>query len=147
MIQRLASVPEEGVNNIGDGRIRIVKHTLNKDGDDDGDEEDLIMQNIKHSPYDDEIWSQNSEANALGKYDDFHTIDWSRDRMRDRIRFRQVKKMKYQGTLWEKIKVFIFLIHFYHCFQINYILVCSIILFIFQFSVILKRYTTTMLTI
>ena len=74
----------------------------------DDDEEDLIMQSIKHSPYDDDLWLNEAEANALGKYDDFHTIDWSRDRMRDRIRFRKVKKMKYQGTLMERIKVYFF---------------------------------------
>ena len=105
MIQRIDSVPESTTEDEGEGSVRIVKHTLPTDTEDD--EEDLIMQNIKHSPYDDEIWlnNENSEANALGKYDDFHTIDWSRDRMRDRIRFRKVKKMKYQGTLIEKIKV------------------------------------------
>ena len=76
----------------------------------DNDDEDLILQSIKHSPYDDDLWSNKAEADALGKYDDFHTIDWSRDRMRDRIRFRKVKKMKYQGTLWEKIKVCCFIL-------------------------------------
>lgn len=110
-------LPEDIDSSYGEARVRIIKSN-NKEGDDD-DEEDLIMQNIKHSPYDDEIWFQTSEANALGKYDDFHTIDWSRDRMRDRIRFRKVKKMKYQGTLWEKIKVglCIFLICFKYFFM------------------------------
>ncbi|XP_057312951.1 H(+)/Cl(-) exchange transporter 4-like isoform X2 [Hydractinia symbiolongicarpus] len=105
MLHRIESIPEEGISNHEDA-IHIVSYPACSSHEED-DEEDLIMQSIKHSPYDDEIWAKNkSEADALGKYDDFHTIDWSRDRMRDRIRFRKYKKMKYQGTLWEKIKGF-----------------------------------------
>ena len=87
------------------GHIRIQAYGNQNTNVDDEDEEDLILQSIKRSPYDDDLWLNEAEANALGQYDDFHTIDWSRDRMRDRIRFRKVKKMKYQGTLSERIRV------------------------------------------
>lgn len=93
---------EEGSNN---GQIRIQAYGNQNANVEDEDEEDLILQSIKRSPYDDDLWLNEAEANALGQYDDFHTIDWSRDRMRDRIRFRKVKKMKYQGTLSERIRV------------------------------------------
>eukprot|EP00111_Clytia_hemisphaerica_P017524 TCONS_00051881-protein len=92
-------------DDLSNGQIRIQSSHANRPNLEDEDEEDLIMQSIKRSPYDDDLWLNEAEANALGKYDDFHTIDWSRDRMRDRIRFRKVKKMKYQGTLMERIKV------------------------------------------
>ena len=102
MIKRIDSIPEEdeGASPID---IQIAPDQSQSHGDDE--DLDLILQSIKHSPYDDEIWMNKSEAEALGQYDDFHTIDWSRDRMRDRIRFRQFRKMKYQGTLLEKLKV------------------------------------------
>jgi len=93
-------------DDLSNGQIRIQSSHANRPNLEDEDEEDLIMQSIKRSPYDDDLWLNEAEANALGKYDDFHTIDWSRDRMRDRIRFRKVKKMKYQGTLMERIKGF-----------------------------------------
>ena len=92
---------EDVQDNLDNGQIRIQAYT----NFEEEDEEDLIMQSIKQSPYDDDLWLNEAEANALGQYDDFHTIDWSRDRMRDRIRFRKVKKMKYQGTLFERIRV------------------------------------------
>ena len=102
MIKRIDSIHEEdeGASPI---HIQIAPDQSQSHGDDE--DLDLILQSIKHSPYDDEIWMNKSEAEALGQYDDFHTIDWSRDRMRDRIRFRQFRKMKYQGTLLEKLKV------------------------------------------
>lgn len=90
---------------LDNGQIRIQAYSNQSTNLDDEDEEDLILQSIKRSPYDDDLWLNEAEANALGKYDDFHTIDWSRDRMRDRIRFRKVKKMKYQGSLFERIRV------------------------------------------
>lgn len=94
-------------DNLDNGSIRIQRSYPNETNDSvDEDEENLILQSIKRSPYDDNLWLNEAEANALGKYDDFHTIDWSRDRMRDRIRFRKVKKKKYQGTLLERIKGF-----------------------------------------
>ncbi|EDO33333.1 predicted protein [Nematostella vectensis] len=43
------------------------------------------------------------EAAALAQYDDFHTIDWVRDRQRDRVRFRRMRRMK-RGSIWERIK-------------------------------------------
>jgi chloride channel 3/4/5 len=43
------------------------------------------------------------EPDALAQYDDFHTIDWVRDRQRDRTRFRHMKRLKH-GTIWERIK-------------------------------------------
>ncbi|XP_065669027.1 H(+)/Cl(-) exchange transporter 5 isoform X2 [Hydra vulgaris] len=67
-------------------------------------DEDMILQS-KSNPYDD-LWQYKSEADDLNKYDDFHTIDWSRDRMRDRMRYRKVEKMKHEGTRTEKIKGF-----------------------------------------
>lgn len=39
----------------------------------------------------------------LAQYDDFHTIDWVKDRQRDRTRFRRMKRLKY-GSLWDRIK-------------------------------------------
>lgn len=98
MLNRVDSIPEEDEDAVNGG-IHIVRNHFEED------EEDLIMQSIKHSPYDDDHWKNKSEADALGKYEDFHTIDWSRDRMRDRIRFRKVNKMKHTGTLLEKLKV------------------------------------------
>lgn len=38
----------------------------------------------------------------VAKYDDFDTIDWTRDRQQDRIRFRKMKKMK-KGTAFERL--------------------------------------------
>ena len=92
-------------DDLDNGQIRIQPYRNQNTSVDDEDEEDLILQSIKKSPYDDDLWLNEAEANALGQYDDFHTIDWSRDRMRDRIRFRRVKKMKYQGTFSERIRV------------------------------------------
>ena len=66
----------------------------------------LIMEN-KSSMYDD-LWEYKSEADDLSKYDDFHTIDWSRDRTRDRMRFRNVKKLKSEGNTWDKLKVSVY---------------------------------------
>lgn len=43
------------------------------------------------------------EPDILSQYDDFHTIDWVRDRQRDRTRFRRMKRLKH-GTIWERIK-------------------------------------------
>lgn len=42
------------------------------------------------------------EAAALAQYDDFNTIDWVRDRQRERKRFREMRRMK-RGSLWERI--------------------------------------------
>ena len=68
----------------------------------DNIEEETGLQNKENH---DELWQYKSEADDLSKYDDFHTIDWSRDRIRDRIRFRQVKKLKHNGNFFEKIRV------------------------------------------
>ncbi|KAK3737007.1 hypothetical protein QZH41_018406 [Actinostola sp. cb2023] len=43
------------------------------------------------------------EPDDLAQYDDFHTIDWVRDRQRDRTRFRRMKRLRH-GTLWDRIK-------------------------------------------
>ena len=37
------------------------------------------------------------------RYDDFDTIDWTRDRQQDRIRIRRMKKLK-KGTAFERIR-------------------------------------------
>ena len=42
------------------------------------------------------------EVASLAKYDDFDTIDWTRDRQQDRVRLRRMKKMK-RGTCLEKL--------------------------------------------
>lgn len=42
------------------------------------------------------------EAAALAQYDDFNTIDWVRDRQRERKRFREMRRMK-RGSLWQRI--------------------------------------------
>lgn len=39
----------------------------------------------------------------FAQYDDFHTIDWVRDRQRDRIRFRRMKRLKH-GSLWDRLR-------------------------------------------
>ncbi len=64
---------------------------------------------IRRKPvYDEDMWWKTSELEGLGQYDDFHTIDWCRDRIRDRMRFRQMKKMKLAGTWSQKLKVYNF---------------------------------------
>ncbi|XP_047126233.1 H(+)/Cl(-) exchange transporter 5 isoform X1 [Hydra vulgaris] len=67
----------------------------------DNDDENVCLEKK-----DIDLWKFKSEADDLGKYDDFHTIDWSRDRVRDRLRLRQVKKLKHNGNFVEKIKGF-----------------------------------------
>ncbi|XP_022793166.1 H(+)/Cl(-) exchange transporter 3-like [Stylophora pistillata] len=42
------------------------------------------------------------EEAALAQYDDFNTIDWVRDRQRERKRFREMRRMK-RGSWWERI--------------------------------------------
>lgn len=37
------------------------------------------------------------------RYDDFDTIDWTRDRQQDRVRIRRMKKLK-KGTAFERIR-------------------------------------------
>ena len=54
--------------------------------------------------YDSDFWWKASEIEGLGQYDDFHTIDWCKDRARDKMRYRKVRQMKMTGTWTEKIK-------------------------------------------
>ena len=70
---------------------------------DDEDTQSPIQ--IRRKPvYDEDMWWKVSEVEGLGQYDDFHTIDWCRDRTRDKMRYRKVKKMKLTGTWFEKLK-------------------------------------------
>ena len=55
--------------------------------------------------YDADFWWKASDIEGLGQYDDFHTIDWCRDRARDKMRYRKVRQMKMTGTWFEKLKV------------------------------------------
>lgn len=50
-----------------------------------------------------DLFLEEPEAAALATYDDFHTIDWVRDRQRDRVRFRRMKRLK-QGGLLDRLK-------------------------------------------
>ena len=71
------------------------------------DEELQSPITIRRKPvYDEDMWWKTSELEGLGQYDDFHTIDWCRDRIRDRMRFRHIKKMKLGGTWLQKLKVY-----------------------------------------
>ena len=94
------------VNSAGDSVAIGASSTDQSQFEDDEDE--LILRSVKirrkHGDNDEDSWWKESEAEGLGQYDDFHTIDWCRDRVRDRIRYRKVRRMK-RGTLWERIKV------------------------------------------
>lgn len=69
------------------------------------DEDTQSPIQIRRKPvYDEDMWWKASEVEGLGQYDDFHTIDWCRDRTRDKMRYRKVKKMKLTGNWWEKLK-------------------------------------------
>eukprot|EP00794_Sanderia_malayensis_P007396 gene7396-8216_t len=76
--------------------------------DDDGEEELQNPVSIRRTrpAYDEDMWWKTSELEGLGQYDDFHTIDWCRDRVRDGMRFRQMKKLKLTGTWLQKLKGF-----------------------------------------
>lgn len=50
-----------------------------------------------------DIFLEEPEAAALAQYEDFNTIDWVRDRQRERKRFRDMRRMK-RGTIWQRIK-------------------------------------------
>ena len=50
-----------------------------------------------------DVFLEEPEAAALAQYDDFHTIDWVRDRQRERKRFREMRRMK-RGSFWERLK-------------------------------------------
>lgn len=43
-----------------------------------------------------------TDVDNMTKYDDFDTIDWTRDRQQDRIRFRRMKRMK-KGSWFERL--------------------------------------------
>mgnify|MGYP001796186406 CR=1 FL=1 len=82
-----------------------LRNVLGPYQDSFSDEEPIVHgSNLRFSKsvYSD-VFLDEPEAEALAQYDDFHTIDWVRDRQRDRIRYRRMKKMKH-GTLWDKIK-------------------------------------------
>lgn len=77
---------------------------------------DTFSDDELHSPvefrrkptYDTDFWWKASEIEGLGQYDDFHTIDWCKDRARDKMRYRKVRQMKMTGTWFEKLKAIIF---------------------------------------
>ena len=50
-----------------------------------------------------DVFLEEPEAAALAQYDDFNTIDWVRDRQRERKRFREMRRMR-RGSLWERIQ-------------------------------------------
>ncbi|KAK2567874.1 H(+)/Cl(-) exchange transporter 3 [Acropora cervicornis] len=50
-----------------------------------------------------DIFLDEPEAAALAQYEDFNTIDWVRDRQRERKRFRDMRRMR-RGSLWQRIK-------------------------------------------
>ncbi|XP_047126232.1 H(+)/Cl(-) exchange transporter 5 isoform X1 [Hydra vulgaris] len=78
----------------GDGITEVFQNS---------EKEQLIA--FKSFLYDD-LCEYKAEADDLSKYDDFHTIDWSRDRMRDRMRLRKVSKLKNEGNTLNKVKGF-----------------------------------------
>ena len=47
--------------------------------------------------------TENEDILGLGQYDDFQTIDWQRDLVRDRMRHRYIVKHK-NDSLWDTIK-------------------------------------------
>ncbi|XP_065058528.1 H(+)/Cl(-) exchange transporter 4-like [Rhopilema esculentum] len=80
---------------------------VSSDHNDYIDEELQSPVHIRRKPaYDKDMWWKASEMEGLGQYDDFHTIDWCRDKARDKMRFRQMKKMKMTGSWLEKLKGF-----------------------------------------
>ena len=50
-----------------------------------------------------DVFLEEPEAAALAQYDDFNTIDWVRDRQRERKRFREMRRMK-RGTFWQRLR-------------------------------------------
>ncbi len=104
-------------------RFAVGAHSIDQSLFDD-DEKELVSpsNSISHeeefgspvtfsrkSVYDEDMWWKTSELEGLGQYDDFHTIDWCRDRIRDGMRFRQMRKMKLAGTWTQKLKVFFYI--------------------------------------
>lgn len=57
-----------------------------------------FSQNVKN-----DVFLEEPEAAALAQYDDFNTIDWVRDRQRERKRFREMRRMK-RGSFWERVR-------------------------------------------
>ena len=69
------------------------------------DEESPIVEenNLRYSRSVNDVFLEEPEAVALAQYDDFHTIDWVRDRQRDLRRFRLMRKRK-RGNFWDRLK-------------------------------------------
>lgn len=63
---------------------------------DNYNEFDIEFENISHEETDDL-----SNTNVNIRYDDFDTIDWTRDKQQDRVRIRKMKKLK-KGTFLER---------------------------------------------
>ena len=97
-----SSTENEVENQAGRASLRNV---LGPYQDSYSDEEPIVHgSNLRFSKsvYSD-VFLDEPEAAALAQYDDFHTIDWVRDRQRDRMRYRRMKKLKL-GSLWDRIK-------------------------------------------
>lgn len=72
----------------------------------DNDEEAPIINGIRDDLsgiFTNDLFLEEPEAVALATYDDFHTIDWVRDRQRDQVRHRRMKRLK-KGSLWDRVK-------------------------------------------
>lgn len=61
------------------------------------------LQSSRNGSSRNDIFLDEPEAAALAQYEDFNTIDWVRDRQRERKRFRDMRRMK-RGSLWQRIK-------------------------------------------
>ena len=63
------------------------------------DDKDIEFEEISPDEVDDLLYTN---VNIRYVYDDFDTIDWTRDLQQDRIRIRRMKKLK-KGTVFERI--------------------------------------------
>jgi len=93
---------QSSFNHDDENLVRSNHHTENF-----SDDELQSPVTFRRKPaYDADFWWKASEIEGLGQYDDFHTIDWCKDRARDKMRYRRVRKMKMTGNWIEKFKGF-----------------------------------------
>ena len=98
---RFTSVTSEDSSQGEDERLRNVLGSYNND------EESLIIGSRRDdyfsSIFGNDLFLEEPEAVALATYDDFHTIDWVRDRQREQVRRRKMKRLK-KGSLFDRVK-------------------------------------------
>lgn len=87
-------------NSLSDDRLQNVLGSFD-------DEESPIVEGsnlrFSRSAARNDVFLDEPEAAALAQYDDFNTIDWVRDRQRERKRFREMRRMK-RGTFWQRLR-------------------------------------------